>query len=274
MHSLKRISGIRTSATNPLMANYEKAGKKTQASKYNNFLLAALNEVGMLDDMWRSLTAEQIWDNWLYRGEVFGCFKDENPVGYLVLSDIVLGRHATKSGYLIPAERNHFAFEQQLLDYAFKNYPDGLGLVKVKSNIPSLMVEALQGFTVMGECVGGSPYDGLYTGQPSDMLHFEVYSPLIQSAEVLNGSESIGGSATSERASAPTSGLHSTGGLPESGSIRESGGLPESGGGDFGSNVEQLQSADGEPDDDGSDGSGGFIADGLTDLERQLSSFA
>lgn len=256
------------------MASYEKAAKKNQASKYNDLLIAALNEIGMLDDMWRNLTAEQIWDNWLYRGEVFGCFKDGVPVGYLTLTDIVLGRHATKSGYIIPGERHQFELENQLLDYAFKEYPNGLGLIKIKSCIPALMVPVLQTFTAMGECVGSSPYDGLFGGQPSDMLYFELYSPAIQAAEVLDGSESIRGLADGERSGSTTSGLHGASAIPESGGIRESGGLRESGSGDFGSDIVSVQPANSEPDDDSREPSGGGSSDGLTDLERQLSAFA
>lgn len=282
-YDIKRVSGIRSNAQTALQGSYERKALEIQLNqKYTPLLFEAVKEPYFMDDAWKGVHPSEYWKEVLHRGEFFSCTADGELIGFMCLTNIIIGRSAEWQYFILPAYRRTGAFQalaKELVDYATKPFPEGLGLVKLKAFIAAPNTPSLRAIEKLGgQVVGSSPFDGLYTQEPTDMLTFELYAPgLFKQEEVINGRETVRDERTdtiveSEPAVSPD--IPSASSVHESGSIPGSGAVHQSRGADSGSDIFRLQPGDGRADNIVRSGSRQPSTDGLTDLEREFSSFA
>lgn len=153
---------------------------------------AAAQEPFFLDDGVRDGDPVNLLMHVLQKGEFFLCMTqplgtaDNKVVGFAILRDISHGRFAYLEAWANPEFRgpegkaamdHHF---KEIIEYAFTEWPKGLGLQKIKAevcvaNLPCLYTCDRLGF----EPVGRSQLDQFHNGLAYDSVLLELLNPAI-----------------------------------------------------------------------------------------------
>ena len=179
---LTRVSGLRLKSQDPRMRAFELKQAASKLLSLSPILQNAMDEPFCIDDEYRNLPdALTLWLNFLQSGEVFICqARNGELLGVQALLNVRPGRSAYWFAYAAPSKRGSraiFSAAKELLDYAFKPAPEGLGLLKVKAEIAYENTAA----TRLMHALGGQPMgilrgDGLFHGMLCDMVIVELYN--------------------------------------------------------------------------------------------------
>lgn len=146
---------------------------------------AMASEPYCIDDAARTATEQVFWEALISGGEVLLCYHagSGNFAAIHALADVMIGRKALLLSYAAPEARGSAFVDKimnEVLEYAFAQAPEGLGLMKVQARIatgnsPALGVAAKFGF----EAVGILAAEGSFRGSFSDMYLLERLNPSI-----------------------------------------------------------------------------------------------
>lgn len=164
---------------------------------------AMMSDPFLLDDFFRVITTEQqLWLTLLNSAEIILCYaggvavEPKNLLAVHMLRGIIgPNRHGYLFTYELPHVRgNPYMVEvmSHVVNYAFNPMPEGLGLIKLRADVPvrdGVSLAALRGFGFQG--IGVATADASHHGNLSDIVLLELLNPAIfKTAEVIsNGSQ-------------------------------------------------------------------------------------
>lgn len=193
---------------------------------YLGVMRLIMQEPLYFDDMMRGMTASDMIMHALDSGELFVHFGVEGNKRYLVgvtiLRNIIHEREATFEAWVTPQFRGHYCVKTAALhvfEYAFKPFPRGLGLKKIKAQIATSNAHAINAAAKLGFFhIGTSPLDGLFNGVPVDMLYCELLNPTCFNLGVTNGRQKE--SSSTDLLPASDTGLHAAGAVQPAASVQ------------------------------------------------------
>ena len=152
-YSMVRYSGLRIPQEPPLARSNGWASLLQAVKPLHGVLQAMLAEPLCMDDWLRECPPDAILSRLLNDGEVFTFWKDGQFFGVGVLYAITLNRSAYLTVYAMPEfrkSRTLYRGAKDLIAYAFKPAPEGLGLAKIKAEIAESNTSSLRGAQVLG----------------------------------------------------------------------------------------------------------------------------
>jgi len=155
-----------------------------QANGLPQIFEAALQEPFFIDDDLRGMDPLDLLMYALRDGEIFACFADGELIGICSFRDIKHCRSAQYDAWVAPEHRGPegkakiYQLVKEVMEYAFRDFPKGLGLKKVKAdiamgNLPALVTAQRLGFIQVGQ----SPLDAFHNGELHDSLLLELLNP-------------------------------------------------------------------------------------------------
>lgn len=181
---LRRFSGYRIKFSEKNKQAWHWGNLRKTVQQLVPFFELAMQEPFFIDDALKQLAPLDLIMYALRDGEIFACIADDQLVGICSFREIKPGRSAIYDAWAVPEFRapEHrdkiFQLANEVMEYAFRDFPDGLGLVKVKAdiavgNVPAIVTAQNLGFVP----VGMSPLDAFHNGEVHDSLLLELLNP-------------------------------------------------------------------------------------------------
>lgn len=191
--NILRISGIRFDGIPPAHMQAEIKNRKASIVKYLRQIPELYHEPFFLDDEQRAKTPEQLADYVMNTAsEVFVVRSEDKKrlLGFHILEMVKPWHHAIWHAFL-PAERGLMQHRWQsaleILEYAFRDCPQGLGLMKLKCHITAENLAAVKLVWRLGGLASGRlKHETLHQGVPHDMVIFEIHNPRLTPEESLD----------------------------------------------------------------------------------------
>lgn len=212
---IHRISGVRLDMGSTYWAQLDVICQNAMNLGINIFT-EALKESYLFYDCDRQKPLQTLLRDVLVHGELHFAEKDGKIIGYAAFKGIYPGMYAGFEVYILPEYRKSTVFGEfvsYLQNAAFKPFPEGLQLHKVKAyvhpdNLSCLNASKRCGFFTIAKM----PFEGLFNGVITPMLYLELYAPeirkVLQPQVIENGKRS-------QRTKSNSSDLYTTGKLPQ-----------------------------------------------------------
>lgn len=174
-----KYSGVDLTSENDLQVRAYKWAHMidTVTKQYGGVIAMAMKEPWYMDDSAREPEMRSVIENFLNDGELFACFANDQFVGFIGISRVILGREAYLDAYALPQFRKTILL-RRIIDRVIKYCWERLGLVKLKAEIAEQNHSSFRACVRLGfGYVGTSPLDGLYLGQPTNMMLLELFNP-------------------------------------------------------------------------------------------------
>lgn len=183
------LSGIRFKSDVPEFRTAEQQLKRKKFMKLFAPLIEDAKKATLfIEDGLAATPAEVIVDRFLVNNVEAFIVRDErdNFIGFHALENIQVFKHAELHSWSHPEavglhdRRCKLQSLDEIIQYAFAPWPEGLGLLKIKArvceeNIPTLKICNRFGFV----CVGRLMMEALHGGVLRNMLLLELYNPKV-----------------------------------------------------------------------------------------------
>lgn len=180
---MMRFSGLRLPSEEGQARVYSWAALIQSVMAYAPIIQMALDAPFGLDDRYRGLSPKAIFERVLIEGEFFAFFSGDKFVGFSIFYGITPQRSAYWGTFAMPEFRLKSVIRlaaKDLIEYAFKPWPEGLGLIKLKADVPESNRPALRATSRLGFVpIGASLMEGLYYGKPENMILLELLNPAV-----------------------------------------------------------------------------------------------
>lgn len=137
MVDIVRFSGYRLKELPAERLVYRWAALRSEVEKYLPYLQGLITGYYLDDGNLQTPPIELLMSK-LQNGEVYFVFSKQHFIGIAAITDIAYGRTAHIEAIALPQYINSFATGKamgELFTYAFKEYPEGLGLKKLKATV-------------------------------------------------------------------------------------------------------------------------------------------
>lgn len=202
------LSGIRFKSDVPEFRAAEQQLKRKKFMKlFAPLIQEAKQSTLFIEDGLANTPAEVIVDKFLVNNVEAFIVRDENDnfIGFHALENVQVFKHAELHSWSHPEavglhdRRCKLQSLDEVIQYAFTPWPEGLGLLKIKArvceeNIPTLKICHRFGFV----CVGKLMMEALHGGQLRNMLLLELYNP-----QVVGTGDLIDDNRSTERSAEP-----------------------------------------------------------------------